>query len=303
MTMKQIVMAAAAASVLSVGGGFAQNVKWELRYAANPQDFKSYDTERIRKDFLVEKVFEKDQINLVYTMYDRFIVGGAMPVSCEVKLDTIDILKAPNFLHRRELGVINVGGPGKVKVGNKVYPLNFKEALYVGSGDHEVSFSSDDASNPAKFYLNSAPAHKSYPTKLITLKDAKVINAGSLEESNERTINQLIVNQTVDVCQLQMGLTELKPGSVWNTMPAHVHDRRMEAYFYFGLPEGQTVCHFLGDPEETRHIWVHNEQIVFSPEWSIHSGAGTSNYMFIWGMAGENLNYDDTDKVGTMDMK
>ncbi len=301
--MAKMVLAAAAASVLSAGGGFAQDVKWEMRYATNPQDFKTYDTERIRKDFLVEKVFEKNQVNLVYTMYDRFIVGGAMPVDRAVKLDTIDILKAPNFLHRRELGIINVGGPGKVKVGGKEYALNFKEALYVGSGSHEVVFSSDNAATPAKFYLNSAPAHTSHPTKLITLKDAKVINAGSQEESNARTINQLIVNQTVDVCQLQMGLTELKPGSVWNTMPAHIHDRRMEAYFYFNVPDGQTVCHYLGEPQESRHIWVHNEQIVFSPEWSIHSGAGTSNYMFIWGMAGENLDYGDTDKINTLDLK
>ncbi|MDR2692232.1 MAG: 5-dehydro-4-deoxy-D-glucuronate isomerase [Dysgonamonadaceae bacterium] len=278
-------------------GAFSQDVKYEVRYATNPEDFKTYDTERLRKDFLIEKVFEKDKINLVYSMYDRFIVGGAFPVSRTVKLEAIDPLKAPNFLHRRELGIINVGGNGKVKAGNKEYTLKFKEALYVGSGNHEVYFSSDDAANPAKFYINSAPAHTSYPTKHITLKDANVIKAGSLEGSNARTINQLIVKETVQVCQLQMGLTGLEPGSVWNTLPMHTHDRRMEAYFYFNIPDNQAVCHYIGQPEETRHIWIHNEQAVFSPEWSVHSGAGTGNYIFIWGMCGENLDYNDMDKV------
>lgn len=282
----------------------AQNdVKYEVRYASNPEDFKTYDTERLRKDFLMENVFEKDQINLMYSMYDRFIIGGALPVGKTLHLNTIDPLKAPNFLHRRELGVINVGGPGTVKVGNKEYKMKFKEALYVGSGDHEVYFSSDDPSNPAKFYINSATAHTSYPTKLITQKEANVINAGSLEESNARTINQLIVKEILPVCQLQMGLTELKPGSVWNTMPAHTHIRRMEAYFYFQVPAEQAVVHLIGEPTQTRHIWVHNEQAVLSPEWSIHSGAGTSNYMFIWGMAGENLDYNDMDKVYPVEFK
>ena len=281
----------------TLGIGAQGHINYELRYATNPEDFKSYDTERIRKDFHMPTVFSKNKINMVYSMYDRFIVGGALPIGQSLSLDTIDPLKAPNFLHRRELGIINVGAPGIVKVGNKEYELNFKEALYVGSGDHEVVFSSKDASNPAKFYFNSAPAHHSYPTKKITLKDANVIKAGSLEESNDRVINQLIVKEVVQVCQLQMGLTELKPGSVWNTMPAHTHTRRMEAYFYFNVPEGQAVCHYLGEPQETRHIWMHNEQAVFSPEWSIHAGAGTTNYTFIWGMAGENLDYGDMDVV------
>lgn len=279
-------------------GAQAQQVKYEVRYATNPTDFKGYDTERLRKDFLMTNVFVENEINMVYSMYDRFIIGGALPIGTTLKLETIDPLKAPNFLHRRELGIINVGGPGKVKVGDKEYSLNFKEALYVGSGNHEVSFTSDNASNPAKFYFNSATAHQSYPVKKITLKEANIIKAGSLEESNARVINQLIVKETVQVCQLQMGLTELLPGSVWNTMPAHVHDRRMEAYFYFSVPENQAVCHYLGEPQETRHIWVHNDQAVFSPEWSIHSGSGTSNYNFIWGMAGENLDYGDMDKIG-----
>lgn len=300
--MKKVLLALAIATagILQLS---AQDVKYEVRYATNPTDFKSYETERLRKDFLMEKVFEKDLINLVYTMYDRFIVGGAFPVSKSVRLETIDPLKAPNFLHRREVGIINVGGTGKVKVGNKEYTLKFKEALYVGSGDHEVTFSSSNSTEPAKFYINSAPAHTSYPTKLITMKEASVIKAGSMEDSNARTINQLIVKETVQICQLQMGLTELAPGSVWNTMPAHTHDRRMEAYFYFQVPDDQGVCHFLGEPQETRHIWLHNEQAVLSPEWSIHSGAGTSNYMFIWGMAGENLDYGDMDKINPIDLQ
>lgn len=292
--------------VLCCAFGFtlsAQHIQYEVRYAHHPEDVKHYDTERLRKEFLFENVFEKNKINMVYTMYDRFIVGGALPMGDVLTLDAIDPLKAPNFLHRRELGIINVGSEGIVKVGKKSYKLKFKEALYVGAGKEEVSFESVDPSNPAKFYFNAAPAHTSYPTKKITMKEANVIEAGSLEESNARTINQLIVKETVQICQLQMGLTELKPGSVWNTMPAHTHDRRMEAYFYFNVPEKQAVCHYMGQAQETRHIWLHNEQSVISPEWSIHSGAGTSNYMFIWGMGGENLDYSDMDKVYPTDLK
>ena len=280
--------------------GFSLNaqkhIEWDVRYAHHPEDFKKYETEKIRKDFLIEKVFEKDMIHMTYTMYDRFIVGGAMPVNKELALDTIDILKAPNFLHRREIGIINIGGDGIVKVGKKSYTVKNKEALYVGAGDHEVVFASKDAKNPAKFYFNSATAHKAFPTKLITLKDANVIEAGSAAESNRRTINQLIVKETVDVCQVQMGMTMLHEGSVWNTMPAHTHNRRMEAYLYFDLPANQAVCHFMGEPQQTRHIWMQNEQAAIYPEWSIHSGAATSNYTFIWGMAGENLDYNDMDK-------
>lgn len=280
--------------------GFSLNaqkhIEWDVRYAHHPEDFKKYETEKIRKDFLIEKVFEKDMIHMTYTMYDRFIVGGAMPVNKELALDTIDILKAPNFLHRREIGIINIGGDGILKVGKKSYTVKNKEALYVGAGDHEVVFASKDAKNPAKFYFNSATAHKAFPTKLITLKDANVIEAGSAAESNRRTINQLIVKETVDVCQVQMGMTMLHEGSVWNTMPAHTHNRRMEAYLYFDLPANQAVCHFMGEPQQTRHIWMQNEQAAISPEWSIHSGAATSNYTFIWGMAGENLDYNDMDK-------
>ena len=235
-----------------------RHINYELRYATHPDDVKTYDTSRIRKQFAIENVFTANKINLVYSMHDRMIVGGAMPAGETLQLETIEYLKAPNFLHRRELGIINVGGTGTVKVGEKEYLLQNKEALYVGSGNHEVFFSSEDAANPAHFYFNSTPAHTSYPVKKITLKDADVLKAGSPEESNDRVINRLIVQKTCQTCQLQMGMTELKPGSVWNTMPAHTHARRMEAYFYFEVPEGQAVCHFMGEPQETRPVWLHN---------------------------------------------
>ena len=196
---------------------------------------------------------------------------------------------------RRELGIYNVGGKGSVKVGDDVFELDYKEALYVGSGDREVYFESLDGNRPAKFYFNSATAHRNYPDKKVTKANAIVMELGSLESSNHRRINKMIVNEVLPTCQLQMGMTELAVGSVWNTMPAHVHSRRMEAYFYFEVPEDQAVCHFMGEPNETRHIWMRGDQAVLSPEWSIHSGAATSNYTFIWGMAGENLDYGDQD--------
>lgn len=270
-------------------------LNYEVRYTTNPQDIKLYDTQRIRKDFLVDKLMAEDEINLVYSLYDRFIVGGAVPKNEALKLETIEPLKAENFLDRRELGIINVGDNGVVTVDGEKYELGYKEALYVGKESKNVEFSSKNANSPAHFYLNSAPAHAKYPNKKITLEDAEVVELGSLEESNARKINKLLVNSIVKTCQLQMGMTELKTGSVWNTMPAHVHDRRMEAYFYFEVPNGQSVCHFMGQPKETRHIWLQNEQAVISPTWSIHAAAGTQNYIFIWGMAGENLDYGDMD--------
>lgn len=270
-------------------------VKTESRYAVHPADFKNYDTQRIRDEFLVEKVMVDDQISLTYSQYDRYIVGGAVPVSKALKLDTFDDLKAEYFLERREMGVINVGGAGKVSTAGATYELGFKDALYLGRGTKDVVFESLDGKNPARFYINSAPAHKEFPSKRITLADANVLKLGSLDTSNERQINQLLINKVVDTCQLQMGMTELQPGSVWNTMPVHTHSRRMEAYFYFEVPKGQAICHFMGQPDETRHIWMKNEQAVLSPSWSIHSAAGTSNYIFIWGMAGENLDYTDMD--------
>lgn len=276
---------------------------FEERYAYHPEDFKSYDTERIRKEFLVEKVMDPGNIRLVYSAIERFITGGAVPVDEPLILEAIDPLKAEYFCARREVGVINIGGKGTIMVDGTEYKMNFKEALYIGKGSREVEFRSEDPANPAKYYINSAPAHKAFPVKHITLADAKVLHKGSLETSNERTINQLLINSTADTCQLQMGMTELKPGSVWNTMPPHRHSRRNEVYFYFNLPEDQMICHFMGEPDNTRHIWMKNEQVVISPTWSIHSAAGTSNYIFIWGMAGENLDYTDMDNIDPTDLK
>ena len=279
--------------------------------ACHPDDVKNYDTDQLRKHFMMPKVMEQDKINLTYSMYDRLIYGGTMPVAKTVVLETIEPLKAEYFLERRELGVINIGGDGIVSVDGKDYELHFKDALYVGRGNKNVTFRSKDASNPAKFYINSTPAHKAYKTQLVTIDGRKgsikanSFAAGKMEESNDRVINQLIVANVLEEgpCQLQMGLTELKPGSVWNTMPAHTHDRRVEAYFYFNVPEGNAICHLMGQPQENRLIWLHNEQAVMSPEWSIHAAAGTSNYMFIWGMGGENLDYGDMDKVTYLEIR
>lgn len=277
---------------------------YELRYASNPVDAKTYDTSRLRKDFLIETLFVEDEVNMVYSMYDRMIVGGAMPVKEKLKLEAIDPLKAPYFTTRREIGIFNVGeGVGVVQVGEEVFELGFKEALYIGSGERDVFFESKDQACPAKFYFNSTTAHKCYPCKKVTKADAISVHMGSLEMSNERTINKMLVNQVLPTCQLQMGMTELATGSVWNTMPAHVHSRRMEAYFYFEVPESQAVCHLMGEPQETRHIWMKGNQAVLSPEWSIHSAAATYNYTFIWGMGGENLDYGDQDFYEITDLK
>ena len=276
---------------------------YEVRYAAHPEDAKHYDTARMRRDFLIEKVFTADEVNMVYSMYDRMVVGGAMPVNEVMTLEAIDPLKAPYFLTRRELGIFNVGGKGVVKHGEEAFELDYKEALYLGAGDKAVTFESVDPQNPAKFYFNSCTAHCTHPDKKISKADAIVAQMGSLEGSNERNINKMIVNQVLPTCQLQMGMTELAPGSVWNTMPAHVHSRRMEAYFYFEVPAEHAVCHLMGEVEETRHIWMKGDQAVLSPEWSIHSAAATHNYTFIWGMGGENLDYGDMDKVTYLDMK
>ncbi len=299
--MKKLVLSAA--FMMSIGMVSAQKINYEVRYASNPEDFKAYDTERIREEFLINNIFVENEVNMVYTMFDRFITGGVLPVGKTIKLETIDPLKSENFLDRRELGVINIGGPGVVTVDGKKYKVGHKEAIYVGKGKEDVTFASKDDTNPAKFYFNSAPAHAAYPTKVITQDDVKIIKAGSAAESNDREIIQYIVNQTTKTCQLQMGLTELKTGSVWNTMPTHAHDRRMEVYLYFNLPENQAVSHFMGPKDETRHIWLSNEQAVISPEWSIHAGSGTSNYTFIWGMAGENLDYGDVDKVSISELR
>ena len=276
-------------------------VNYTERYAVHPGDFEGYNNARMRENFHVGGLFEPGEINLVYSQIDRFIVAGACPAGEPLLLEAVDALKARHFLDRRELGAVNVGGAGRVTVDGETHELAYKEALYVGAGVREVLFESLDAASPARFYINSATAHRSYPVKKVGLVDAIKVELGSLETSNHRIINKLIVNGVVETCQLQMGMTELKPGSVWNTMPAHTHSRRMEAYFYFELPADQAVCHFMGTREETRHIWMGNEQAVISPTWSIHSGAGTCNYTFIWGMAGENLDYDDMDKIHPAD--
>ncbi|NMM49708.1 5-dehydro-4-deoxy-D-glucuronate isomerase [Marinigracilibium pacificum] len=279
------------------------NTDYEVRYASGPEAVKKYDTQQLRNEFLIDSIMQPDKVCLVYSHYDRYIAGSAVPIKKSLTLETIDPLKAEHFLDRREMGIINVGGKGTVSVDGEKFDLEFKEALYIGKGAKEVIFSSADSASPAKFYINSAPAHHSYPNKKVTKADANKLELGSLETSNARTVYQLLVSATVETCQLQMGMTELKPGSIWNTVPSHVHDRRMEVYFYFDLPEDQAVSHFMGPTDETRHIWMHNEQAVISPPWSIHSGAGTSNYTFIWGMAGENLDYGDMDVCPITEMK
>ena len=270
-------------------------MKIELRYAAHPEDVKTWGTSRLRKEFLIENIFVPEEISLVYSLYDRYIVGGAMPVKKKLFLESAEELKSENFLERREMGIINAGGDAMIETEGTLYKLGFKEALYLGKGTKNVIFSSADQNNPAKLYINSAPAHHEYPSQKVTKSEAEVVELGTMEASNHRTINKLLVNTVIKTCQLQMGMTELKPGSVWNSMPVHTHNRRMEAYFYFEVPEKQSICHFMGDPDETRHIWMKNEQAVLSPSWSIHSAAGTSNYTFVWGMAGENLDYGDMD--------
>ena len=275
----------------------------ETRNACSPAEVSRMNTSELRETFLVKNIFQEDSVQLTLTFFDRFIAGGIMPVSKVVELTNPEKLKAGYFLERREMGIINVGGRGKINAGGETFELDFKEALYIGKETTNVSFESLDKSNPAKFYINSAPAHQKFPTVKVTKKEAEIVTLGSLENSNHRTINKLLVASVIQTCQLQMGMTELKTGSVWNTMPAHTHDRRMEVYFYFEVPQGQSVCHFMGQPQESRHVWMQNEEAVISPQWSIHAGAGTSNYTFIWGMAGENLDYGDMDACAINELK
>ena len=313
------------ALVLSASMGFAQGCEaggyevkaenaytnYNMRYASNPLDAKHYTTQRLRNEYAIEKVMVPGQVNWTYTMFDRFLVGGAVPTATPMKLTSIAPLYTDkdfdkrNLLDNRELGIINVGGEGVVTVDGKSYTLGFQEALYVGRGAKDITVASKDAAKPAHFYMNSATAHKAYPTKKVTLKEANNIKAGSLKESNDRVIHQMIIDGVAGVhtCQLQMGITELKEGSVWNTMPAHLHLRRMETYFYYNVPDGQKIMHIMGQPQETRPMWLNNEQAVINPEWSIHCAAGTSNYTFIWGMAGENLIYTDMQVVKIPDLK
>lgn len=274
----------------------------EIRYAIHPDDYKKFDSDALRNAFLIENIFEDNQVKLVYTHYDRLIVGGVKPMTSPVQLQSFNELKAEYFLQRREIGIVNVGAPGYVMVDGTKFSLQHKDALYIGKGSKEVLFGSSETES-ALFYFNAAPAHATYPTKKVTIQEAEIVELGSMETSNQRIIRKLLVNSVLPTCQLQMGLTELKKGSVWNTMPPHVHDRRMEAYFYFDLPDNQVVCHFMGQQQETRHLFVKNNQAVISPPWSIHSGAGTSSYTFIWGMAGENLDYGDMDIIAPNQLK
>ena len=288
---------------------------YNVRYASHPEDAKHYTTARIRKEYAIEKVFAPGEVNWTYTSFDRFLIGRAMPTVAPIKLTSIAPLYTDKpqdkkrLLDNRELGIINIGGKGTVTVDGKEYVLDFQEALYVGRADEkndkEITLASNDPANPAKFYMNSACAHQTYPTKKVTLKEANNIHAGSLKESNDRVIHQMIIDGVAGVrtCQLQMGITELKEGSVWNTMPAHTHTRRMETYIYYNVPEGQKILHMMGEPQETRPVWLNNEQAVIAPEWSIHCAAGTSNYTFIWGMAGENLIYNDMQVVKIPDLE
>ena len=285
----------------------------ELRTAASPRDVKHYTTQRLREEFLIPQLFFEDDMKLVYSHIDRIITGGAMPVKKELKLEAGEKLRAKYFLERRELGVINIGGAGSIIVDGKVYTVEHKQGMYIGKGAKEISFASADPEKPAKFYLNSAPAQMAYPTVLIKregepeegvviIKDENKVELGSLEDSNHRTICKYILPGQVESCQLEMGMTSLEPGSVWNTMPSHTHDRRMEVYMYFELPEDAFVMHYMGEPSETRHIIVRNEQAVISPSWSIHSGSGSRNYTFIWGMVGENQDFDDMDGIAMQDL-
>ncbi len=285
----------------------------EIRTAASPKDVKHYTTERLREEFLIPSVFEKDRIRLVYSHIDRIITGGVMPVTKTLELTAGEELRAEYFLQRREMGVINIGGAGKVSVDGKEYDVEAKDGMYIGMGAKDISFASKDSKNPAKFYLNSTPAHCTYPTVLIKqegeakedvviIKEENKVCLGSLEESNHRTICKYILPGQVESCQLEMGMTHLEPGSVWNTMPCHTHDRRMEVYLYFELPEDAFVMHYMGEPSQTRHIVVRNEQAVISPSWSIHAGSGSRNYTFIWGMAGENQDFDDMDGIANQEL-
>lgn len=285
----------------------------ELRTASSPRDVKHYDTKRLREEFLIRGLFTPDEIKLVYSHIDRIITGAATPVNRLLMLTAGEELRAEYFLQRRELGLINIGGTGTVTVDGREYTVAHKDGMYIGMGAKEISFQSADPSDPAKFYFNSAPAHKTYPTVLIRpegtpeegvviIKDENKVALGSLEESNDRVINKYILPGQVESCQLVMGMTALKPGSVWNTMPCHTHDRRMEVYLYFDMPESAFVMHYMGEPTETRHIVVRNEEAVISPSWSIHAGSGSRAYTFIWGMVGENQDFSDMDNVANTEI-
>ena len=269
----------------------------EIRYSIHPDHAKHFTSDDLIKNFLVKSLFKRDEINLVYSHIDRIIVGGINPIDKELALKAGKEIGVNYFLERREMGIINIAGSGIIKIDGEKYTIDNRDSLYIGMGAKEISFSSVDKKNPAKFYINSAPAHSSYPTKKISIKDANKLELGSLEESNKRTIYQYIHPDIVKTCQLIMGLTILEPNNVWNTMPCHTHDRRMEVYFYFDMAPDSVVFHLFGEPTETRHVIVRNEEAVIMPSWSIHSGIGTRNYTFIWGMVGENQTFSDMESV------
>jgi 4-deoxy-L-threo-5-hexosulose-uronate ketol-isomerase len=279
--------------VTSAGSASIETI--DERQAAHPRDVRRYDTEALRQDFLVERVFVPGELTRTYSHYDRMVVGGAMPVASPLTLDPFAPTGTPFFLARRELGVINIGGAGNVTVDGKRFDLPNLDALYVGLGARDVAFASADPANPAKFYLTSAPAHREAPHQVLRQADANTMHLGSIETSNKRTIRQYLMPNTTGTNQLVMGMTALEPGSVWNSMPCHTHTRRMEAYLYFNLDPAHRVFHFMGEPTETRHLLVANEQVVIAPNWSIHCGCGTSNYAFVWAMAGDNVEFTDMD--------
>ena len=279
----------------------------DIRYSANQRDFKRYTTEEIRGEFLIENLYKKDEVVAVYSHVDRMVTLGCMPVEEVVSISKgIDVwanFGTDYFLERREIGIFNIGGAGKIKADGEVFEMGYKDCLYITKGTKEVTFESNSPDAPAKFYMVSAPAHTSYQTTFIPIEKAAKKPLGSMETSNKRVINQFIHPDVLKTCQLSMGMTVLESGSVWNTMPAHTHERRMEVYMYFEVPENQVVFHMMGEGTETRHIVMQNEQAVISPSWSIHSGAGTSNYTFIWAMGGENQAFDDMDKIATTDLR
>ena len=276
----------------------------ELRFSSHPNDVKKYTTQELRDHYLIQDLFQLDVIKMVYSMHDRMVTMGCLASEDGISLPAFeDYTKAEFFLERREMGIINVGGAGKVTVDDEEFSLEKKECLYIGKGQKEILFSSDSGSNPAAFYICSCPAHHSYPTTKASLDQANRVELGSSTNSNERTIFQFIHEDGIASCQLVMGFTELAPGNVWNTFPPHTHNRRMEMYFYFDVPEDQLVMHFMGQADETRHIAMRNREAVISPEWSIHSGAGTSAYSFIWSMAGENKAFTDMDGIGITEIK
>ena len=295
----------AALSQIEVYGRYIKEdlSKMEVRNAANPKDVKNYDTDRLREEFHISKLFTKDNTRMVYSHIDRIITAGIMPVYQELKLEAGKELAANYFLERREMGCINVGGKGIITIDGTEYEMNPRDGIYIGMGNKEITFKCVDTENPPKFYVSSCPAHASYPIVKIDITKAKKVPCGSVEDCNKRVINQYIHPEVIKSCQLAMGLTQLEPGSNWNTMPSHTHDRRMEVYMYLDMGENDAVFHMMGEPNETRHIIMHNEEAVISPSWSIHSGVGTKNYSFIWAMCGENQEFTDMDHIETKDLR